>query len=270
VCAKVVYRLRNMCVARCFEVWIEHAEGSRRMKQLCLIAFRFFRTKLFRKSFSIWSRFIFCKRFLFVRSFRVVCRLCAFSLRVHFRGWSSIVVNWKREQIESLVISLEDEFSRIRVVNEQHDRHRQHLELQVATLEQEVRRLRIHGHIISDEAMQLARLNQKYMQILAQYDGWQQEFEGFVMTDAAINRLRPHVQSLKLPPAVPPGMLPVFVSPLRNQIAEPSVARSGRAFTSPDRHNSSPSDAFLDSTLSASVGRVSQARRRGGGYDLDV
>ena len=253
-----------MCVARCFAVWIEHAESSRRMKQVCakllhrsgFVSNRFF--------FRCWCSFLLIKKRLLVCSVRAVSRFCFFSLRNFFRHWFSLVTNFKRHQIESLLLSLEEEFSRMRVVNDDYAQHRQHLEIKVVKLEEEVVRLRNHGQSVSDEALQLARLNQKYMQVLAQYDGWQQHFEGWMLTDAAINRLRPHLQ-LKLPPAVPPGLLPGF-SPQRSHAAAISIVNS----VSPDRHVLSPSDTNLDSKASSSASRHSNARRRGGGYDIDT
>jgi hypothetical protein len=211
--------------------------------------------------------FVRCKKRLFYKCFRAVERLCTLSLRFHFGLWSSIVSDFKRRQIESLLVALEDEFSRMRIVHDENARHRQCLEQNIVYLEEEVVRLRNQGQSASEAASQTANLNQKYLQFLAQYDGWQKEFEGFLITDSAINRLRPH---MKVPPAVPPGLLPGFVSPLRSHTVATSAVRSGSAFASPDRLISSHCDAIIDSSLCASVGRHSQVRRRGGGYDLDV
>jgi Zn-finger nucleic acid-binding protein len=269
VCGKVIYRLRNMCVARCFGVWVDHVESSRRMKQSFLRISICSSFHLSRRCFTMWRNSASFFRHLLVSGQRVFFRSCSFSIRFHFRHWSSLVSHLKRVQIESVLSSLENEFSRMRVIQDEFSKERQCLEQKVVDLENQVSRSHAVEMSLSSEAHHLATLNDRYMKTIAQYHEWQREFEGFIMTDCAINRLRAH--GLKLP-----QVIPGFVSPPHNHMRSSSSERNVRSHTSPNRYISSPSDAQTPHTSSSanhisasSAYRHSNIRRVGGGFNID-
>ncbi len=258
-----------MCVARCFGVWADQVERSRRIKHLsCKIVF-FSDMQLSRRSFSLWRNSFLFSRHLLISGQRVFFRSCSFSIRFHFRLWSSLVSQLKHAHVESVLSSLENEFSRMRVVQDEFSQERQCLELKVVELENQVSRLHAVEMSLSSEAHHLASLNDKYVKTIAQYHEWQREFEGFIMTDCAINRLRAH--GLKLP-----QVIPGFISPPHNHMRSSSSERNVRSHTSPNRYISSPSDAQTPHTSSSanhisasSAYRHSNIRRVGGGFNID-
>ena len=224
---------------------------------------------LSRRHFSFWRNSVLFSRHLLISGQRVFFRSCSFSIRFHFRHWSSLVSLLKRVQIESVLSSLENEFSRMRVIQDEFTKERQGLELKVVDLENQVFRLHAVETSLSREAHHLASLNDRYMKTIAQYQEWQREFEGFIMTDCAINRLRAH--GLKLP-----QVISGFVSPPHNHVRSSSSERNVWPHTSPNRYISSPSDAQTPHTSSSanhtsasSAYRHSNVRRVGGGFDMD-
>jgi hypothetical protein len=180
-----------------------------------------------------------------------------------FSYWVAAVSSLKHQQVDALLFSLETELERMRAVQQQFVQERSDFQLMIVDLEDEIASLRsvLHKSQVN-EAAALANLKQCQL-IMTQYDDWQKEFEGFMVTDSAINRLRAH--GLKMPPRSPQ-----FVSPAPTPVRVAHAARSNRAHShsSPERlplH--SPSDApHLQAP--ASSGRRTHARRVGGGYDV--
>jgi len=184
-----------------------------------------------------------------------------------FHCWVASVSIIKQEHVDSLLVSLESELDRMRLVQQQYVQERIDFQSRVVELEDEIAMLRRVLHKCkSTEAAALANLEQ-HRQILAQYDDWQKEFEGFMVTDSAINRLRAH--GLKVPPRSPQ-----FVSPAPTPVRATSAAGpKQRAHSSPERQLSSPSDALplpppLPLQSPAASGARTNVRRRGGGYDI--
>ena len=190
------------------------------------------------------------------------------TVRSVFRHWCFLVSDLKRHQIESLLLSLENEFLRVRCIQDQFSVDRQVSDSKILELEREVAHFRSKEQKAYDEALQLASLNHKYSRALAELQAWMKEFEGFVVTDGAINRLRAHGLTLAQFPSHP---VPSACSSSPLNVRSFSAERRGRLHTSPDRrlNVSSPSDTFTPQPSSSTL-RHSAARRRGGGYDLDV
>jgi hypothetical protein len=238
------------------------------MKQVCAKVIYRLRFLVLRRFHLFWISFVVTKARLRLCMHRLCSKFSVGILRSFFRHWSFLVSDLKRHQIEALLFSLENEFSRVRLIQDQFSVDRQVYDSTILQLEREVAYFRSKEQKACDEASQLASLNHKYSCALAELQAWMKEFEGFVVTDGAINRLRAHGLTLAQFPSHP--VPSAFSSPPVN-VRSFSAERRGRLHTSPDRrlNVSGLSDTFTPQPPSSTL-RHSGARRRGGGYDLDV
>ncbi len=238
------------------------------MKQVCAKVIVMRRNQVSRLFLSSWIIFVVSKVRLRSCLHRLDLKFSIGIVRSVFRHWCSLVCDLKRHQIESLLLSLENEFSRVRLIQDQFSVDRQVSDSKILELEREVAHFRSKEQKACAEALQLASLNHKYACALAELQAWMKEFEGFVVTDGAINRLRAHGLTLAQFPSHP---VPSAFSSPPLHVRSFSAERRGRVHTSPDRrlNASSLSDAFTPQPSSSAL-RHSGVRRRGGGYDLDV
>jgi hypothetical protein len=191
-------------------------------------------------------------------SSRLRSRSQLWSCKNHFSCWRNFVADVNRDRVDCCLFSLDSELVRLRCVQEDYFRVRGELEAKVFDLEGQVCRLRaVEEHHIRQVA-NLTQLNQKFRHLFSQYGEWHKQFEGFVITDSAINKLRAH--GLKLPPALPAE----FESPSPIRVRATSAEHCSREDMSPLR--STPS-LRVTPTSSASAGKKPLVRL-GGSYRL--